>query len=76
MTSLQSDLGVDYSQGLWNVTLSVNDTTDEILPVCAIGQLSDTLTPPRMVQLLFRRRWQLQGPVQLRLSLPWRRRLD
>ncbi|MGH7943489.1 MAG: TonB-dependent siderophore receptor [Opitutaceae bacterium] len=49
------DAGVDYSRPRWNFALNVNNLTDEILPIYAISQSSNTVTPPRTVLFSVRR---------------------
>lgn len=51
------DTGVDYSFGRWNFALNVNNITDEILPIYAISQSSNTVTPPRTWLCSVRRSW-------------------
>ena len=51
------DTGVDYSFGRWNFALNVNNITDEILPIYAISQSSNTVTPPRTWLFSVRRSW-------------------
>ena len=51
------DAGLDYSWPRWNLSLNVNNVTDTILPIYAISQSSNTVTPPRTVLLAARRSW-------------------
>lgn len=49
------DTGADYSVAGWNFALNVNNVTDKVLPLYAISQSSNTVTPPRTVLFSVRR---------------------
>lgn len=49
------DAGIDYTRGRWNFALNLNNVTDKVLPLYAISQSSNTVTPPRTLLFSVRR---------------------